>query len=213
MSRVLRSFVADQVSRWGGNGNPGKGGIGTANSGGITTAQLGFSGSKWAIAGIYTYSQDNFASGNSQGTPTYYSIATSNPMHSYGLAGFYDFNADVSWIPTLNLGAGYNQHMNNISSRSASWWFGLMWQDLFVQGHSFGLSTGQPTFILGDNNGSADDGNYFIEAFYTIKASDRITITPTFLWLSRPYGQQTEQITSRNSFGTLAAFIKSGIRF
>jgi hypothetical protein len=114
------------ISRWGDNGSPGSGGIGNPSSGAITTAQLALSRPKWTVAGIYTYSQDSYASANSQGTPAYYSIAISNSMHSYGLAGFYDFNAEAPWIPTLNLGAGYNQHKNNVSSRSASWWFGMM---------------------------------------------------------------------------------------
>jgi hypothetical protein len=201
------------ISRWGQDGNSGQGGIGTASSAAITTAQLGFSGTKWTAAAIYTYSQDNYASANSQGTPAYYSIAISNPMHSYGLAAFYDFNADSSLAPTLNLGAGYNQHVNDQSSRSVSWWLGLMWKDTFIKGHSFGLSTGQPTFITNENDNNADDGNYFMEAFYTFSINDWITFTPTLLWLSRPYGQQTKQITGSDSFGTLAAFIKTGIRF
>jgi beta-galactosidase GanA len=70
--KLLNSTMAATVmyiSRWGENGNSGAGGIGTANSGAITTAQLGFSGSKWTVAGIYTYSQDNYASAKSQGTP------------------------------------------------------------------------------------------------------------------------------------------------
>jgi len=201
------------ISRWPDSANSEKGAIGTANSGAITTAQLGFSDSKWTIAGIYTYSQDNYASANSQGTPAYYSIAVSNPMHSYGLAGFYDFNADSPWIPTLNLGAGYNRHMNDKLSRSVSWWIGMLWKETFVKGHSFGVSTGQPTFVTSDKNGNADDGNYFVEAFYSFNVSDAITITPTLLWLSRPYGQQTGQITGKDSFGTLAAFIKAGIHF
>lgn len=201
------------ISRWGQDGNSGQGGIGTASSAAITTAQLGFSGTKWTAAAIYTYSQDNYASANSQGTPAYYSIAISNPMHSYGLAAYYDFNADSSLAPTLNLGAGYNQHVNDQSSRSVSWWLGLMWKDTFIKGHSFGFSTGQPTFITSENDNSADDGNYFMEAFYTFSINDWITLTPTLLWLSRPYGQQTKQITGSDSFGTLAAFIKTGIRF
>lgn len=214
--KLLGSSLAATVmhiSRWGDNANSGEGGIGTANGGAITTAQLGFSGPKWTVAGIYTYSQDNYASGNSQGTPAYYSIAVANPMHSYGLAGYYDFNADVPLLPTLNVGAGYNQHMDKLSSRSVSWWLGLMWKDLVAKGQSFGISAGQPTFVISDDQGSADDGNYFIEAFYSIEVTDAITLTPTLLWLSRPYGQQTEQITGKGSFGTLAAFIKAGIRF
>lgn len=201
------------ISRWGQDGNSGQGGIGTASSAAITTAQLGFSGTKWTAAAIYTYSQDNYASANSQGTPAYYSIAISNSMHSYGLAAYYDFNADSLLAPTLNLGAGYNQHVNDQSSRSVSWWLGLMWKDTFIKGHSFGFSTGQPTFITSENDNSADDGNYFMEAFYTFSINDWITLTPTLLWLSRPYGQQTKQITGSDSFGTLAAFIKTGIRF
>jgi len=133
------------------------------------------------------------------GTPSYYSIAVSNPMHSYGISGFYDFNADNSWMPIINLGAGYNQHMDHYSSRSLSSWLGMMWKDLIAKGQSFGISTGQPTFLISSRRGNADDGNYFVEAFYSVDLTDNITLTPTLLWLSRPYGQQTEQITGQNS--------------
>jgi hypothetical protein len=134
-------------------------------------------------------------------------------MHSYGLAGFYDFNADVPWVPTLNLGAGYNQHINDKLSKSASSWLGLLWKVPSIEGHSFVISTGQPTFVISDSDGQANDGNYFIEAFYTFSVNDFVTLTPTLLWLSRPYGEQANQITGRDTFGILAAYIKAGIRF
>lgn len=205
--------TAMYISRWGESGNPTSGGIGNENSGAITTAQLGFSGEKWTVAGIYTYSQDNYAAANSQGTPAYYATAILNPMHSYGLAGYYDFNADAAWAPIVNVGAGFNQHEDKLDSQSASWWVGLMWKDLTAKGHSFGVSTGQPTFIINDDDGHGNDGNYMIEAFYSLPVNDNVTLTPTLLWLSRPYGQQTEQITGRNTFSTLAAFVKVGFRF
>ena len=201
------------ISRWGESSNPKMGGIGNENSGAITTAQLGFSGEKWNVSGIYTYSQDNYASANSQGTPAYYTTAIHNSMHSWGLAGFYDFNADNTWAPILNVGAGYNQHDDSLNSESASWWVGLMWKDLFAEGHSLGVSTGQPTFIISDDDGHGDDGNYFIEAFYSFKVTDGISLTPTVLWLSRPYGQMTEAITGRDTFTTLAGIFKVGIGF
>jgi len=74
------------ISRWGENSNSGSGGIGTANAGTITTAQLALSRPKWTVAGIYTYSQDSYASANSQGTPAYYSIAVSNSISGIGPA-------------------------------------------------------------------------------------------------------------------------------
>ena len=201
------------ISRWGESSNPKMGGIGNDNSGAITTAQLGFSSEKWNVTGIYTYSQDNYASANSQGTPAYYTTAIHNSMHSWGLAGFYDFNADNTWAPILNVGAGYNQHDDSLNSESASWWVGLMWKDLFAEGHSLGVSTGQPTFIISDDDGHGDDGNYFIEAFYSFNVTDGISLTPTVLWLSRPYGQMTESITGRDTFTTLAGIFKVGINF
>ena len=88
-----------------------------------------------------------------------------------------------------------------------------MWKDLIAKGQSFGSSTGEPTFLISNSLGNLDDGNYFVEAFYSVNLTDNITLTPTLLWLSCPYGQQTEQITRQNSFGTLAAFVKAGIRF
>jgi len=56
-----------------------------------------------------------------------------------------------------------------------------MWKDLIAKGQSIGSSTGEPTFLISNSLGNLDDGNYFVEAFYSVNLTDNITLTPTLL--------------------------------
>ena len=54
-----------------------------------------------------------------------------------------------------------------------SWYVGLEWDDAFMEGNSFGMAVGQPTF---DTDG--DGAGYAWEFFYKFQVTDNITVTP-----------------------------------
>jgi hypothetical protein len=76
---------------------------------------------------------------------------------------------------------------------ATTWPFGFSFPDLFAQGNIGSISVGQPprstrTSISGNyflpllNNGTETD----IEAYYSFRVNDRMTITPDLLFISQP---------------------------
>ena len=72
---------------------------------------------------------------------------------------------------------------------------------------------GQPTFVTDVKNGTPSDGGFFVETYYRFSVTDNISVTPTLLWLSRPYGEQTKTITGKDTFRTLAFMLKTNFYF
>lgn len=208
------NFVATTayVAANGNIGNPASGGLLTAGAGGSFTTQISTFSKRWNIAAVYTLNQNGVYLG--MGTPQY-NINTTAAVNSYGIGGYYDFNTDNRYLPIFNAGAGYNTYTDPNDPRlaAASWYVGLAWNRLITSNQDFGFSFGQPTFVTAQRTGSPDDGNYFVEVWYRFQLSDHISITPALLWLSRPYGMQTTAITGSSTFSTLAAFIKTTLKF
>ena len=81
------------------------------------------------------------------------------------------------------------------SATSQSWYVGLEWSDVFVEGNSLGMAVGQPTFISDiDTKKGYDDtvagSGYAWEFFYKFQVTDNITVTPAGHCLSKPYAGQ-----------------------
>ena len=99
------------------------------------------------------------------------------------------------------------------SATSQSWYVGLEWDNVFLEGNSFGMAFGQPTFItdLDTKNGVDDTVNgagYAWEFFYKFQVSDNITVTPAVHYLSKPFAAQDSD--GLNAFGGL---IKTTFKF
>ena len=206
------SAAAIYVAGAGNSSSPSTGGLGTEFSQATSTLQASFYQDEWNITLAYNYTQADVYPG--MGTP-YFTQNLNNPMHSWAVSGFYDFNVKNKFIPTLNLGAGMNHYEDDDFGRvsSASWYSALMWKDLIADGQDFGISFGQPTFVTDIKHGSPSDGGYFLETYYRFAVTDNVSVTPTFLWLSRPYGEETKAITGKDNFQTLAFMLKTNFRF
>jgi len=206
------SAAAIYVAGSGESSSPSAGGIGTEFSKATSTLQASLYEDKWNVTLAYNYTQSGVYPG--MGTP-YFTQNLNSPMHSWAVSGFYDFNVDNKFIPTFNVGAGMNHFEDDLYGRvsSASWYSALMWKDLFADGQDFGISFGQPTFVTDVKNGTPSDGGYFLETYYRFAVTDNVSVTPTLLWLSRPYGQQTKAITGKDDFQALAFMLKTNFRF
>ena len=103
---------------------------------------------------------------------------------------------------------------------SQSWMVGLKWDDVLLKGNAMGFAFGQPTFATSkkscpkggdvytgvfDTAGLLDysvekcsdstyDGNYVFEWYYNFQVTDNIAITPSVFYLSRPMGQNTNNL-------------------
>jgi hypothetical protein len=209
------SFVATglYVASNGQQGNPSLGGLGNANAGASGTAQLSFVGNNWNISGVWTYNQAGVYMG--MGTPLY-NQPTSGATNSYGLGGYYIFNAKNKILPVFNWGAGLTQFPSGDAFNrelAGSWYTAFIWPNLLTKGQDFGFSVSQGKFIIGSSNGTPSDAGFVFDAYYKFTLSDNITLTPALQWAARPYGQLTNQITGSSTFSYLAFMLKMGFRF
>ena len=211
------SVSANYVAALGDVGNPNLGGIGNANSQAAGTVQLAYARENWALAGLYSYVQQNteipgttpFAAGD-------WASTGAGHLNAFALSGYWQPQVS-GWFPSISAGWGYNAYDYNQPvpsgslKDSQSWYVGLQWQNAFAEANSLGLALGQPVFATGLTGGQTpNDGNYAFELWYKIQATDHIAVTPAIFYLSRPAGQFTP---SGQSFDNLGALVKSTFKF
>jgi hypothetical protein len=110
------------------------------------------------------------------------------------VAIFGRYGIGSSTLQITGNGVGPNgTNKDTFSFDATTWQLGLSFPDLFAQGNNAGIAVGQPprstrTSISGQyflpnlNNGSETD----IEAYYSFRVNDRMTITPDLLFISQP---------------------------
>jgi len=228
------------------NGNNGAssggsgGGLMTEDAGNNVSTQIAYSADEWGMAFAYTYASgddnaDSLTLGNS--TPLANTLAAIGVQNSYGLSGWWTpdniFGAEGGFIPSVSWGWGYNRHEDEDDSNATyesattqSWYVGLEWDDAFVEGNTFGMAIGQPTFVTDidhdaaeawDSTDEVSDGNYAMEWWYAVQVSDNITVTPAIFYLTRPFGHETDTSNtagdSENTFSNLGALVKTTFKF
>ena len=122
----------------------------------------------------------------------------SRSSNSFALNAYWQ-PEDPGFIPSVSVGWALNTiNGDNIAdgtyTTSQSWFTGLKWDDVFIDGNDLGFAFGQPTFataLKGDSD-TPYDGNYAFELYYNYKVTDNITVTPAVFYLSRPEGQLTQ---------------------
>jgi hypothetical protein len=231
------SISASYLSINANNGNPQTGGgIATDAAGSNATVQLGYGADNWGLYGVYNYgSTDNgvgLYSGN--GTPLAVAFQGMGVTNSFGLSAYWS-PEDSGWIPSISVGWGLNSidDTNNESAfinsaTSQSWYVGVQWDDVFMDGNTFGMAVGQPTFVTdvdydSEYDGSSDfvaDGNYAFEWWYKFQVTDNISITPAIYYLSRPYGDLTDGggrafggDRKDKTFNSLGTLVKTTFKF
>merc|ERR1712216_71897 len=143
------SVSTSYLSANGNLSNPNTGAIGTDGAAFSATTQIAYAPENWGIAAAYTK-----ASGNSE--KLY--VGNANPQaaiasglgsqtNSAGLSAWWT-PEDSGWIPSISTGVGTTWFDGSgTDGYSASWYVGLEWDDVFLEGNSFGMAVGQPTFV------------------------------------------------------------------
>jgi hypothetical protein len=120
--------------------------------------------------------------------------------HSISLGGYWQ-PAHSRWWPSISLGWGYsrwNQSAELVSdprdsavvSATQSWAAMLQWNNVAGRGDAAGLAVGQGTMATALRTGATPaDGNLAMEAWYRLRVSDAISITPALFYLANPLGQ------------------------
>ena len=76
------------------------------------------------------------------------------------------------WIPSISGGWSMSDP-DDSDDDIHGWYVGFEWDDVFLEGNSFGFATGQAPKV-------DDDYNKLYEVFYKFVVTDNITITPTY---------------------------------
>ena len=199
------------------------GGIATDAAGSSATTQIAYAPENWGIAAAYTYaSGDNgvgLYSGN--GTRGAVALSTSDVTDSYGLSAWW-MPEESGWIPSISAGWGLtdisDSNLANVKSATTqSWYVGLEWSDVFLEGNSFGIATGQPTFITDIDVNNKDDeddylagGGFAWEFFYKFQVTDNITVTPALHYLSKPFANTQR---GDNALNAMSGLVKTTFKF
>ena len=191
-----------------------QGGMFNDNSGSSTSLQVGYQGDNWAIAGIYSRALNGsimFSTPDAQ-----YNFSNANGhSNNWGFGGYWQ-PIESSWLPSISAGLGYNDFSNSSSLKNgettstASWYTGLVWKNLFLEGNDLGFAIGQPTFAIRAKNETPDDSVYVMEAYYKFQVSDNISVTPAIFYVNNPFGQQSKSLGIDNSLG---GFVKTTFSF
>jgi hypothetical protein len=145
-----------------------------------TLAQIGYRGDNYGIAFGYRYGTEgtrvrtynglNGASG---------SLAPGQTSNGYALNAYWQ-PLQSGWVPSISAGYGWNTVSGTPSAatNSQSWFAGLQWEDVFVDGNSAGFAIGQaPT-------GQNLTQSTMLEFFYKYQVSDNISVTPAIFYAS-----------------------------
>ena len=217
------SVSTSYLSQDGNKGNPEEGGIMTDGAGASATTQVAYSGDGWGIAGGYTYASGYKGGGalyGGNGTPSAVLVSSAGNSNSYSVSAWWT-PMDSSWIPSISTGWGMTSVDKSKgyfkSATTQSWYVGLQWADVFVEGNDFGMAVGQPTFVTDidyrDYYRKSDfvaDGQYAFEWWYKFQVTDNITVTPAVYYLSKPYGDVKR---SDDAMSALGGLVKTTFKF
>jgi len=234
---VAANYVADSGEA--NDGNPNTGGFMTDNSEANITTQIAYGNKQWGLSLGYRYGQcgakfrtaTEFAKGDKYGTPC--TVATGvdangediiersgASSNSFSLNAFWRPD-DSGWIPSISAGIG-KSYLNgngawddNTNKRAmASWMAGLTWNDVFLEGNALGYAVGQPQFVTDVEDGFVADGGYAMELWYSFQVTDNIQVTPAVYWLSRPWGDDTQNVNGDyKSLGVFGGLVQTTFKF
>ena len=214
------SISTSYLSQDANSSNPNAGGIMTDAAGTSATTQIAYAPENWGIAGAFTYAsgaEDGGALYSGNGTPEAVILSASGNTYSYGISAWWT-PEESGWIPSISAGWGLTDIPNsNIagieSATTQSWYVGLEWDDVFMDGNSFGMAVGQPTFVTdldtkGDVSDDVDGAGYAWEFFYKFQVTDNITVTPAIHYLSKPFAAQDS-----DGLNALSGLVKTTFKF
>jgi hypothetical protein len=155
-----------------------------------TLAQIGYRGTNWGAAFGYRYGTEGTRvrtyNGLDGASGTLVPGQTSN---GYALNAYWQ-PTKSGIVPSISAGYGWNTVSGTPSAAtdSQSWFAGLQWEDVFVDGNSAGVAIGQaPT-------GEDLEKATMLEIFYKYQVSDNISVTPAII-----YGSDNQRLAGNSS--------------
>ena len=157
-------------------------------------SQLGYTTDRWSVSALLNQKYNGWSD-------TYYHSQGHSPASggsnysSVGLRSWWRPSETGTAMPSFSLGFDTTNYDGapGTSDNSTAYFVGLTWQDMFQADDRIGLALGQPT-----TNEDETVDPFAYEAYYSFKANDSVTITPTVFGGSDRNGTSGQDI-----FGTV----------
>ena len=200
------SVSANYVAANGFSSYTDRGGLMTEASGGTGTAQLAYTGDDWNLSAAYAYNQNGSYGYIPVGTPLagnpFAGLSTFD-VNSLAISGWYAPSDWGDWMPSVSAGWGTNSATakqdadvwgisavkEGNTAKSQSWYVGLQWSDVLLEGNFLGTAVGQPTFVSSnDSFMDTDESTFAWEIWYKFQVTDNVAVTPAFFYINNPSG-------------------------
>jgi hypothetical protein len=166
-------------------------GVFNSDSGLNFMTQVGYRAPQWGVAAAYRYGSEGSrvrtfnALGGGSGA-----LVSGQESNSVALNAYWQ-PSKSGIVPSISAGYGYNDidgaGKKTGATDSDSWFVGLQWSDVFVQGNAAGIAVGQP----GNSDNVSEDAT-MLEFFYKYQVSNNISITPALFYVSNNARYQGE---------------------
>jgi len=166
-------------------------GVFNSDSGLNFMTQVGYRAPQWGVAAAYRYGSEGSrvrtfnALGGGSGA-----LVGGQESNSVALNAYWQ-PSKSGIVPSISAGYGYNDidgaGKKTGATDSVSWFVGLQWSDVFVQGNAAGIAVGQP----GNSDNVSEDAT-MLEFFYKYQVSNNISITPALFYVSNNARYQGE---------------------
>ena len=135
--------------------------------------QVGYTQPQYAVSAIVNLKYNGWADGYLHTADADSSVGTAKNHTAYGLRGWWRPEETGSATPSITVGYDTTEYEGSVRT-SDMWFVGLQWQDLINADDKVGLALAQPTKL---DNETKDPFAY--ELYYSFKANDSVTVTPT----------------------------------
>ena len=134
--------------------------------------QVGYTQPRYSVSAIVNLKYNGWADGYLHTADADSSVGNGNHT-AYGLRGWWRPEETGSATPSVTVGYDTTEYEGSVRT-SDMWFVGLQWQDLINADDKIGLALAQPTKL---DDETVDPLAW--ELYYSYKANDSVTITPT----------------------------------
>ena len=135
--------------------------------------QVGYTQPRYSVSAIVNLKYNGWADGYLHTADADGAQVTGGSHTAYGLRGWWRPEETGSATPSVTVGYDTTEYEGSVRT-SDMWFVGLQWQDLINADDKIGLALAQPTKL---DNETVDPLAW--ELYYSYKANDSVTITPT----------------------------------
>jgi hypothetical protein len=147
-------------------------------------AQVGYRAPQWGVGVGYRYGSEGTRSRSYNGLLGSSGALVDGQESNAVAINAYWQPTESGWVPSVSAGYGYNFVSGTTGDTDAtdsdSWFVGLQWNDVILDGNAAGVAVGQAPSA--ETAGVSDAT--MLEVFYKFQVTDNISITPALFYVS-----------------------------